>query len=567
MIGVIAPDTEKRVVQEFFEIFKTPWEFYEAQRSYAVVITTSELDSGVDARVLIVVGSARKQFDEVWGLTDNGRPVEGSELTYDGKVLPVFGEALSFGLAGVPATLQFRESSEAASLEFCENEKTIYRLGIDLFGEIAHVLTRGQPVPYAHVPTLELYRQMIREMILKAGVPVLEIPPVPGGYNFLVGLTHDVDFVWITRHALDHTLLGFLYRAVIGTLISYLRGRAPFTRVLKNWKAVLKLPLVFLRLAKDPWLQFDRYTEMEKRFGATYYFVPRKGDPGTDLWTEGRAHSKRATRYDVGDIQPIVDDLVSEGFEVGLHGIDAWHDTESAGEELGRIREIVSDQEIGVRMHWLFYCKNTPEVLESAGFDYDSTLGYNEAVGYRAGTTQVFRPLEVDRLLELPMHIQDSALFYPGRMGLRQSEAWDLVSEILDNSDVHGGAVTVNWHHRSIAPERLWDDFYVRLIEEFERRGAWIGSARQIVSWFRKRRSLAFDEVSWSGGELTVRLSSAGDCRTLPMRLRVHKPDPEADVGGRGSRNEHKYCDFFFSDCLEKKISLKLGETHRSKVI
>ena len=87
------------------------------------------------------------------------------------------------------------------------------------------------------------------------------------------------------------------------------------------------------------------------------------------------------------------------------------------------------------------------------------------------------------------------------------------------------------------------------------------------MSWFRKRRSLAFDEVSWSGGELAVRLSSAGDCRTLPMRLRVHKPEPEADVGGRGSRDERRYCDFFFSDRLEKKISLKLGETHRSKAV
>ena len=29
--------------------------------------------------------------------------------------------------------------------------------------------------------------------------------------------------------------------------------------------------------------------------------------------------------------------------------------------------------------------------LEKAGFSYDSTVGYNETIGYRAGTAQVFK--------------------------------------------------------------------------------------------------------------------------------------------------------------------------------
>ena len=44
---------------------------------------------------------------------------------------------------------------------------------------------------------------------------------------------------------------------------------------------------------------------------------------------------------------------------------------------------------------------------------YDSTIGYNETVGYRAGTTQPYRPLAASRLLELPLHVMDTALFYP----------------------------------------------------------------------------------------------------------------------------------------------------------
>ena len=36
MIGVIADSAEQDVVREFFELFKTPWEFYRRDRRYDV---------------------------------------------------------------------------------------------------------------------------------------------------------------------------------------------------------------------------------------------------------------------------------------------------------------------------------------------------------------------------------------------------------------------------------------------------------------------------------------------------------------------------------------------------
>ena len=54
---------------------------------------------------------------------------------------------------------------------------------------------------------------------------------------------------------------------------------------------------------------------------------------------------------------------------------------------------------------------------------YDSTVGYNETIGYRAGTSQVFKHPDVDHLLELPLHIMDTALFYPSYMNLSDDQA------------------------------------------------------------------------------------------------------------------------------------------------
>ena len=40
MIGVIANPSERPIVSEFFELFKTPWEFYQSDRHYDVLLSS-----------------------------------------------------------------------------------------------------------------------------------------------------------------------------------------------------------------------------------------------------------------------------------------------------------------------------------------------------------------------------------------------------------------------------------------------------------------------------------------------------------------------------------------------
>jgi hypothetical protein len=158
-------------------------------------------------------------------------------------------------------------------------------------------------------------------------------------------------------------------------------------------------------------------------------------------------------------------------------------------------------------MHWLYWDENSPVVLEAAGAMYDSTVGYNGEVGYRAGTAQVYKPLNAKRLLELPLIIMDTALFFPSHLHLTRAEAKARVATIIENAERHGGCITVNWHDRSIAPERLWGDFYQELIEDLRDRGAWVASGAEIVTWFRQRRGAQLHRDT--GGEVSISLLSA----------------------------------------------------------
>ena len=146
---------------------------------------------------------------------------------------------------------------------------------------------------------------------------------------------------------------------------------------------------------------------------------------------------------------------------------------------MAQVAPLAGRKTAGVRMHWLYSSSDSPARVEAAGFDYDSTCGYNDAIGYRAGTSQVFRLPGTARLMELPIAIMDTALFYPDRMNLPRQEALDRCRDIVTHARRAGGTVVVNWHDRSLAPERLWGRAYEALLGELDRGGAWFATARR----------------------------------------------------------------------------------------
>ena len=537
MIGVIADPAVHDVVREFFELFKTPWEFYVGNRQYDIVICGSEDQPHVGAKLVVAyaVGSKDRRS---------------CVLTYRGHRIPIYGGAVTFaGKAG--SLLKDEDSQECTAYVEQIGGTSRARIGYDLFGEVRSLLVSGQPRANAHIPTLELHIAFLRDLITGCGIPLVEIPPVPEGSQFVVCLTHDVDHPSIREHRWDHTLFGFLYRAFFGSLRRIIHSEMPGQNLIKNWAAAMKLPFVHMGLAKDFWRDFDdRYLAMEGDLPSTFFVIPFKDRPG--MAVDGHAPVFRAAPYQAKDIADIIQKLVSAGREVGLHGIDAWLDSSKGREELEEIRALSGVRETGVRMHWLYYDQQSPVVLEKAGAAYDSTVGYNETVGYRAGTTQVFKPLETNRLLELPLHVMDTALFYPTHLALSPKQAKALLDSMAENGVRFGGTLTINWHDRSLAPERLWGGSYRDLIEDLRSRGVWFATAGQAVSWFRKRRSAWFEADSNEPG--AVRAKVAVDQRdNLPgLRLRIHKA---RELGLSGTHSSGDYVDMAVGESMETIVS------------
>ncbi len=518
MIGVVSIKDEIGVVEEFFQLFKTPWEMYRAGESYDVLLVTGEEIPKVNARLVLIFGAGLRKCDQEANLTPRARR-HNVRIEHRGAQFPLYGEVVTFEKSEHRVVCKTSDS-DIAGIEFSSGATTVQRIGYDLFQEIAFLLTAGQPVENADVPTLELHVAMLRDLILDAGISVLEIPPSPAGYDFSVCLTHDIDFVGIRRHKFDHTMWGFLFRATVGAACDALTRKITFARLIQAWKAAASLPFVYLGWMKDFWVMFDWYLKVEKGLSPTYFFIPFKRRAGDK---DSASHpGRRASAYDIGDVTEWTDRLQSEGCEVGVHGIDAWHSVDKGREELKRVAAVTGQSEMGIRMHWLLRNENTYRVLEEAGYSYDSTAGYNEAPGYRCGTTQTFRPLKTRKLLELPMHIQDGALFFANRLGLSEPEAWRRCETFISNAKALGGVLTVLWHDRSPGPERFWGDFYIKLVQNLKSQNVWFGTAGQVVSWFRQRREAKFERVDAAGGTSRIRLRGRGQRVEPPLRVRIY---------------------------------------------
>ena len=505
MIAVHARENDQPVVREFFELFKTPWEFFAPGVHADVLLCAADEIPANAARLVVIYGSGLNSFDRAQSAAVRPQGA-GKMISHGGKSFPIYGSSLAF-----------ENSANPALLEVKAGEQTIVRIGCDLFSEIRYLLTTGQPSEHAATPTLERHIGLLREMIVRHAAPLVEIPPMPEGSNFIACLTHDVDHVGIRNHKFDHTMFGFLFRATVGSVLDLFCGKKNFRQLLANWLAVVKLPFVHLGLAKDFWYQFDPYVALENGAASTFFVIPKKGETGLDA--NGNRPAKRAASYDARDLKEILVGLKTSGKEIGVHGLDAWRDAAAGRDEKKIISEITGANESGIRMHWLYFGEQSPAILEAAGYSYDSTVGYNDTVGYRAGTAQVFKPLTTEKLLELPMQVMDTALFYPSYLNLSPAQAAEKISPLVAHVRQNGGALVANWHDRSLAPERLWGSSYTDLIGECWRQDAWFATAGQAVGWFRQRRMATFDRTA---GGVKIRAAHPAGEKIPALRVRVH---------------------------------------------
>jgi len=306
---------------------------------------------------------------------------------------------------------------------------------------------------------------------------------------YILVLTHDVDALSLKELPLSgRTFWGFVYRSLVLNFWRFLRHDLGIREYLQSIMYVLLLPLIKLGLARDPWREsLHRMLEIEKQYGvrSTLFFIPIARTPGHTPAGK-RAPSNRAAYYELKAYAGLLQQLVGGGWEVGVHGIDAYRDLECAKAELQAFRQLLPENNmVGIRMHWLYHLgEKTWSILEAAGYTYDATFGWNDRIGFPEGQYRPFRPKGISNLVVLPLNVQDGALLGEWHQFLNNEEAWKQVECLLMEAKKLGAVVTVLWHNNSFVAPRFWGWLYERIIQRAQQDGAYICRAIDVVEMF-----------------------------------------------------------------------------------
>jgi hypothetical protein len=344
----------------------------------------------------------------------------------------------------------------------------------------------------AETPVVNLYAALLARALAQAArnqkVPVVRKARWPGGQRYAVMLSHDVDEVGRFGFRRGVQLLGRAcsrpspraivrgaYFAAVGLARSLSPGRDPYW----NFKAVMDL-------------------EAGAGFRSTFFFVPEARRVDRDPPYE----------IDSPRIRDMLAQLHAGGWEIGVHGsFDSYLDPVILGSLRRKLEQVSGVPVRGGRQHYLrLSVPDSFRAQAGAGLTYDSTLGYHDGVGFRAGAAFPFHPFDpVTRrgvpLLELPLTIMDGPLFW--QLKLTPQAATKRTLGLLDSVRQHGGLAVLLWHQRVLHEKRYpgWWQVYRLAVEHVRAEGlAWVATGRQVAGWWLAREALQLEKVDVHDG-------------------------------------------------------------------
>ena len=293
------------------------------------------------------------------------------------------------------------------------------------------------------------------------------------GATFVVALTHDVDSVW------RWTRIGL--RGAAGRLKgALLSGRAGAAA--REGRGLALSPLHRLR-GTDPNWRFDEIVRETRRRGAagsTFFLLAGHNDPhdGASPETYDRLRPR------------LVETITASRAEAALHGSYATANDEALLATEKATLEALGVTVTGQRYHYLRVDPHRNlRPLATLDFRYDTSLGFSDAIGFRAGLARPFRPWDFEReepldLLELPLAVMDVTLAEPRYLGLSARSAWPRLESLLDWSAANGAAFAILWHpDRFDAPTSGgWDRLFYRVVEAVRARGGACMSAADLAA-------------------------------------------------------------------------------------
>jgi hypothetical protein len=182
---------------------------------------------------------------------------------------------------------------------------------------------------------------------------------------------------------------------------------------------------------------------------AAFYFIPTKSEPQNCTYsiTEER-------------IIQLLKNINKRGHEIGVHGsYQTYCDKEKAVRQkailLNTLEKVGIEQVvIGNRQHYLRWnSATTPDVLDEAGFEYDTSGSFADSAGFRYGVCYEFSMWSILnrkrlKIKQRPLIVMECSVIDDLYMGLgRGEEAYLLIIDYIKKIYKYNGNFILLWHN------------------------------------------------------------------------------------------------------------------------
>lgn len=477
MIGVCIPPVNSAysrvhyVLQTFSSVMGEPFVFYEDG------LSTSEIP------IRLAYGSRPQYFKGVFipmedydsWLADTINKSEVDGLTILTTKLPPF-----LAKEKHDNGIDFTFDLISASFFLLSRQEELLDSKRDIWGCFTGYQSKQRAWGILESPIVNLYLQTLQEALEDVfGKDAFRFCPSlwPNEKSFAVALMHDVDQPFrgdmlsakrLTKSALKRFPVGI---RKAGTLA--LRG------IIKQ-----------ITGGKDPYFNFQKYMDTEEIFGfrSSFNLVAIPEQRGIMV--------RYDPSYDLNHpyVRMALDEVKGRGFEIGIHiSYLAAENRDLMKEELSYLKKVAGREILGGSLHYLrLQVNRTWEYLSDIGLTYDTSMGYNEALGFRAGWAHPYLPYSFDQkralpILSLPLVIMDGVLFDTERLSIHEATSYCL--KLLEEVKLRKGMAVILWHLRTLDNKDYpgWGEVYNNILEYLSCENVWVTSPGEIASWWLSR--------------------------------------------------------------------------------
>jgi hypothetical protein len=174
------------------------------------------------------------------------------------------------------------------------------------------------------------------------------------------------------------------------------------------------------------------------------------------VYWKASARAANDTGYDprCHAIRAMIEDFRAQGVEMGVHpGYESYQSRDTFSAEVSALQELFGKKQLGGRQDFLRWEPQTWIEWETRGLAYDSSVGFADRAGFRAGTCYPYRPWILSeqreaKLLEIPLIAMDETFY--SHQKLEPDETLVRLRELVARCRAVGGVFTLLWHNTRI---------------------------------------------------------------------------------------------------------------------